>query len=686
METSLLAKLKVNKPPAVKKDMEIRIKEKVKRDNVEKKDKSTEKRDAEYKDNGADNVMNNEKKIKKLAVQFVDETKNTDFDRATFLKTFQRPKIVNELTPPAPSIIKNVKEIEKEDNKTKSKPKPTTKKPVRTLKKKQSETKKKEDETNGEGEEVREKIIIMDDQSIDIDIDDISGIADKEKKQEQQAEQQAEQQQQAGGIIALEMGLGKTIVMLAVTFCNPKDQTLIVVPKSLLSQWISILKKITPTPSLLVYHNTHTCIKKITQTDLKKYQIVLTTYSHVSLPKKHQPVKGQPIMPRHIPFINKIKWDRVICDEAHHASHRSTSAYKGITLLMTHMMWMVTGTPIQNKKSEMVNLLNLITKKKPHTQNINIKQMVYYRTKENVSISMVPLHIHTIPVECKTNTEEELSRHIHSMVEYCNVSKKRIAIEEAMEDNDPRILTMKYFTLARQSCVYPPMLNKTIRRFETKLRELNVDSEYSCIEPNHLYTSESKVDSVISTIGNRIDNGCGKLILCYFHEEIDAIAKRLEVYKKRIVKFDGRSTRSERTTALTNPADILIGQIRMCSEGLNLQEHYSEVYFTSPHFNPAIEQQAIARCWRIGQKKEVNVFRFITNYKEKKSENASSYTMDTYSEKIQLKKKDTLHEFEEEAMQTPMAAAPQTPMAAAPQRAKIRRRLVLKKKKPLPHE
>ena len=194
METSLLAKLKVNKPPAVKKDMEIRIKEKVKRDNVEKKDKSTEKRDAEYKDNGADNVMNNEKKIKKLAVQFVDETKNTDFDRATFLKTFQRPKIVNELTPPAPSIIKNVKEIEKEDNKTKSKPKPTTKKPVRTLKKKQSETKKKEDETNGEGEEVREKIIIMDDQSIDIDIDDISGIADKEKKQEQQAEQQAEQQ------------------------------------------------------------------------------------------------------------------------------------------------------------------------------------------------------------------------------------------------------------------------------------------------------------------------------------------------------------------------------------------------------------------------------------------------------------------------------------------------------------
>jgi SNF2 family DNA or RNA helicase len=66
----------------------------------------------------------------------------------------------------------------------------------------------------------------------------------EQAQQVEQQQQQAEQQQkQTGGIIALEMGLGKTIVMLAVTFCNPKNQTLIVVPKSLLSQWISILKK-----------------------------------------------------------------------------------------------------------------------------------------------------------------------------------------------------------------------------------------------------------------------------------------------------------------------------------------------------------------------------------------------------------------------------------------------------------
>ena len=57
--------------------------------------------------------------------------------------------------------------------------------------------------------------------------------------------------------------------------------------------------------------------------------------------------------------------------------------------------------------------------------------------------------------------------------------------------------------------------------------------------------------------------------------------------------------------------DALILQIQTGCEGLNLQENYSEIYFVSPHWNPAIEDQAIARCHRIGQKKPVLVKRFM---------------------------------------------------------------------------
>ena len=58
-------------------------------------------------------------------------------------------------------------------------------------------------------------------------------------------------------------------------------------------------------------------------------------------------------------------------------------------------------------------------------------------------------------------------------------------------------------------------------------------------------------------------------------------------------------------------SDVIIAQIQTCCEGLNLQT-FSEIYITTPNWNPAIEDQAIARCHRIGQKNSVNVYRFVT--------------------------------------------------------------------------
>ena len=71
----------------------------------------------------------------------------------------------------------------------------------------------------------------------------------------------------------------------------------------------------------------------------------------------------------------------------------------------------------------------------------------------------------------------------------------------------------------------------------------------------------------------------------------------------------------------------MVVQIQTGCEGLNLQKHYSEVYFVSPNWNPAVEAQAVARCHRIGQKKQVFVYKFImndfnnNNYKNHKDRN-----------------------------------------------------------------
>jgi SNF2 family DNA or RNA helicase len=116
---------------------------------------------------------------------------------------------------------------------------------------------------------------------------------------------------------------------------------------------------------------------------------------------------------------------------------------------------------------------------------------------------------------------------------------------------------------------------------------------------------------VIEYIDKKKYNGKGKLIFCHYINEIDEIEKRLvKLGMKNVKKYDGRNSGPETLKKISEPADALILQIQTGSEGLNLQEHYSEIYFVSPHWNPAIEDQAIARCYRIGQKNQVDVYKF----------------------------------------------------------------------------
>lgn len=426
-----------------------------------------------------------------------------------------------------------------------------------------------------------------------------------------------------GGIIADEMGLGKTIEILGTVYCNSLANTLIVLPYSLLAQWEKIIEKLMGIKPL-VYHGNKQKRIQLTVEDIKRYPIVLTTYGLISLkrPPTHSEVTINPLY--------SIQWDRIIYDEAHHLRNGGTKVNLGAHQLHAHITWLMTGTPIQNEENDLYSLYQLLgcTNIKKNIEML-VRDYMLRRTKEKAGIILPACHSSIIDVAWKYKKESKLAEHIHAKLKFSNLveidaDKKIKSVEngenngenngEKREEKEKNILAnveegvFKRLNKAKKVCVLPKLMKKTMRRLI-----LDGVVEETPAKMVEMLKEASKIESVVQMIVERRDNGKPKMVFCYFHGEIDELVRLLQLQRIDVRKIDGRTGKKERANILNGaPCEVLIGQIDATNEGLNLQA-YKEIYMVSPHWNPAIEDQAIARCHRIGQKDEVEVFRFIMN-------------------------------------------------------------------------
>jgi SNF2 family DNA or RNA helicase len=436
-----------------------------------------------------------------------------------------------------------------------------------------------------------------------------------------------------GGLIADEMGLGKTILMIGTIVSNPVGPTLIVLPVALLEQWSDQLFKTTGTKPY-VYHGTNkkTCSMKLLSTQT----CVLTTYSAVAIKKKN----GEKNL------LHEMNWGRLVFDEAHHLRNKTTGTFIGASALKGTYVWLITGTPVQNKKRDFYNLCEIlripasIYKTKDGLVNIR-NSVVLRRTKKQVGLLLPKVVEKIVNVRWESEREKCLARDIHNSLNLYNRTTDREEDEGVQVAGAPLNNVLTQMCLAKQSCI----------GLLTEAHLQNLQKEGVLTRPVKEYMEViqqnfSKINAVVNTVLSLKDNGCGKLIFTNYHRESDIIQQRLnEGGMTNTAIYDGRLLQSKKKHVLCEKHDALIIQIQTGCEGLNLQANYSEIYFVTPHWNPSVEDQAVARCHRMGQTKTVMVYRFeMDNLK-----NEENITMDNYVNVVQEKKRILVRQLYQEA-------------------------------------
>jgi non-specific serine/threonine protein kinase len=471
-----------------------------------------------------------------------------------------------------------------------------------------------------------------------------------------------------GGIIADEMGLGKTMMMMGLILANLAafKRTLIVMPVALVAQWVAQIKRtiidtgVKSDLVVFVFHGAsakrrvvldqpskqngggdespvwcHRPPKTAASAATRAIDIVITTYGCVAMeepaavsassvlraPKKvatSSSVTKAPVL-----SLLTFRADRVIFDEAHHLRNKMSRVFKGAMKVVggaaagatrRPSVWIVTGTPIQNKISDLKSLCyilgfrmcDLISEEK---RRIIRDEYVLRRTK--VSVGMVAGSVDadaSVAVEDLTCAPRLQSlEHYKSNVPWsseneCDLSRE---IHRKARDTTDRAERLKLYTRMRQMCVWPSLL----RGDDDDARHgLSLDEFQIAV------SKQSKMDRVVETMVAEAGKGRKSIVFCHFRREMTQLRDMLLRCgvvgdDGEVAIIDGSVTAKERGRILAAEPMALILQIRTCSEGLNLQS-YSDVYFVSPHWNPCVEDQAIARCYRMGQTSQVRVFRF----------------------------------------------------------------------------
>ncbi|EIW82150.1 hypothetical protein CONPUDRAFT_122767 [Coniophora puteana RWD-64-598 SS2] len=162
-----------------------------------------------------------------------------------------------------------------------------------------------------------------------------------------------------GGMLADEMGMGKTIQMISLFVSDLKRPNLVVAPTVALMQWRNEIAAHTEGMNVLVWYGS---TRMTDPKELKKYDVVLTTYAVLEsvFRKQQSGFKRKGMIVKERSPLHSMKWNRIILDEAHNIKERATNTAKATFELDSNYKWCLSGTPLQNRVGELYSLIRFL--------------------------------------------------------------------------------------------------------------------------------------------------------------------------------------------------------------------------------------------------------------------------------------------------------------------------------------
>ncbi|KAF5346937.1 hypothetical protein D9758_010160 [Tetrapyrgos nigripes] len=162
-----------------------------------------------------------------------------------------------------------------------------------------------------------------------------------------------------GGMLADEMGMGKTIQIISLLVSDNKKPTLVVAPTVAIMQWKNEIETHTDGMKVCVWHGSS---RESNVKELSKHDVVLTTYAVVesSFRKQESGFKRSGKIIKEKSPLHLIHWHRIILDEAHNIKERSTNTAKAVFEMSAEYRWCLSGTPLQNRVGELYSLIRFL--------------------------------------------------------------------------------------------------------------------------------------------------------------------------------------------------------------------------------------------------------------------------------------------------------------------------------------